>query len=181
MASERLLIDYIPPFMREFREIRCIMDALQPEIDALYEAAQNVLNDQFIQFATEAGIKRWEKMLKVSPKDTDTLDDRRFRLLTMMGQEMPYTLSKLHETLSAICGEGNFLIDLQPQNYHIKVLLALSNKNAYQEVVNTLKNIIPANLIQTVQVQYNHHEILKQFTHEELSTYTHEQLRNEVF
>ena len=181
MASERLLIDYLPPFLREFREMRFIMAAIQPEIDTLYEAMHNALNDQYIQYATESGIKRYEKMLKITPKDTETLEERRFRLLTIMGKEMPYTLIKLHEMLTGICGEGNYSIDLQPHNYHIMVKLALSNENNYQQVVDMLSNTLPANLTQTVQVQYNYHDILKQFTHEELTAYTHNQLRKEVF
>ncbi len=270
MASERLLIDYLPPFLREFREMRFIMAAIQPEIDTLYEAMQNALDDQYIQYATESGIKRWEKMLKITPKDTETLEERRFRLLTIMGKETPYTLIKLHEMLTGICGEGNYSVEIKPSGYHIAalafygesqylpdfqgiidslefyfkyrlgegnysievlqdseqlkiymyveaskyqlflvgleaqmkdmfgegnfsiqdqkadyfhimVLLSLANQNNYQQVVDMLSNTLPANLTQTVQIQYNHYGILKQFTHEELTAYTHNQLRNEVF
>ena len=181
MASDRQLLDYLPPFLQDVVDLRYIMKAEQPEFDNLWEQIENALKDQFIIIATEKGIKRWEQMLKISPKDTDTLEERRFRIITKINRELPYTERKLHETLTAICGEGNYEIDLQPQNYHITVKLALANQNNYREVVDLLKDMLPANLTQTVQVQYNPHGYFINITHSEMSAYTHTQLRNEVF
>lgn len=181
MASERQLLDYLPPFLQEVADLCHIMKAEQPEFDNLWEQIANALNDQFVLTATEKGIKRWEQMLKISPKDTDTLEERRFRIITKINRELPYTERKLHETLTAICGEGNYEIDLQPQNYHITVKLALANQNNYREVVNLLVNMLPANLTQTVQIQYNAYGAFTALTHSEMSAYTQNQLRNEVF
>lgn len=181
MATNRFLIDYLPPFMQEYHEIREIMEAEQPEVDVLWESCANVLEDQFISSASTNGVKRWEKIMNITPKDTDTLDERKFRIFSKMNQELPYTLAKLKESLITLCGEGNFSIDLQAENYHIEVKLALANKNNYQDVVDLLNKIIPANLTQHVQIMYNNHMVISQFTHDNLTSYTHEQLRNEVF
>ena len=181
MATERYLINYLPPFMQRYREMREIMSAEQPEIDKMWSAFEDALNDQFILSASENGIKRWETNVGVIPKDTDTLEERRFRVLTRLNQELPYTLVKLKETLTTICGEGNFSINVQPTNYHITIRLALSNASNYQEVVNILSTIIPANMTQTVEIMYNAHGIFGRFTHSEMAAYTHKNLRSEVF
>ena len=181
MASDRLLIDYLPPFMQEYQEIQQIMGAEQPEVDSLWENCSKVLDDQFVLSATENGVKRWEKIVGITPKDTDAMDERKFRVLSKLNQELPYTLTRLNESLVVLCGEGNFSIDLQPEKYHIVVKLALSNENNYQDVVDLLKKIIPANLTQQVQIMYNEYKVIGQLTHAELNGYTHESLRKEVF
>ena len=181
MVTDRKLIDYLPPFIQKFLQIQRIMSAEQPEVDALWNACEDVLNESFIMYANESGIKRWEGIVGITPKDTDTLDERRFRILTKINQELPYTMVKLQEVLTTICGAGNFSINLQPDKYHIEIKLALTNKNNYGEVVNVLEKMIPANMTQWVQIMYNSHNAFKQFTHTEMTAYTHEQLRNEVF
>ena len=180
MANERFLIDYLPPYMREYMEIKAITGAEQPEIDALWSSMERIFADQFIMDATEYGVMRWENMLKISPKATDTLDERKFRILTRLNQELPYTLMRLKEALTTLCGADGFSIDLQADNYHIEVKLALGNHNNYQAVVDLLTKMIPANLTQYVQLMYNSHTMLSQFTHAQLATHTHEELRNEV-
>lgn len=181
MATNRKLIDYLPNFMQDYRELAVIMEVEQPEIDGLWDAAEAVFADQFIQDATENGVSRWETVLGISPKGTDTLDERKFRILTKLNQELPYTLRKMEQVLTTICGAGNFSIDLQPDKYHIEIKLALTNKNNYNEVADVLKKMVPANMTQWIQIMYNSHDVLKKFTHAEMAAYTHEQLRNEVF
>ena len=180
MATDRLLIDYLPPFVQEFQEIKKIMEVEQPEIDNLWESCGNALNDQFVLYATENGVRRWEKIMGIAPKDTDTIDERKFRILSKMNQELPYTLYKLKEALTTLCGANNFSINLQPEIYHIEVKLALSNANNYQDIVNLLKKMIPANLTQHVQIMYNGYKNFNGYTHSELRVKTHDELRSEV-
>lgn len=180
MATERFLIDYLPHYMQEYKEIRAIMEAEQPEVDALWSAVDKAFSDQFILDATEYGVKRWESMLGISPKDTDSLNERKFRILTRLNQELPYTMTRLKESLTTLCGADGFSINLQAENRHVEVTLALGNQNNYQDVVNLLTTVLPANPTQYVRVMYNTHGVLAPFTHEQLAAYTHEQLRNEV-
>ena len=181
METKRKLLNYLPHYMREYAEMRQIMEAEQPEIDILWSAAEGVLADQFILDATANGVKRWESLLGVSPKDTDTLDERKFRLLTLLNQELPYTMRKLEQTLTNLCGANGYSIILTAANYHITVKLALENANNYVEVEKTLKKMIPANMVQEIVIMYNANSILKQYTHAELAAYTHDQIRSEVF
>lgn len=181
MATERKLIDYLPPFMREYREMEKIMEAEQPEFDLAWKRSEDALSDQFIMEATEYGVMRWESMLNITPKDTDTLDERKFRILAKLNQELPYTMTKLKESLTALSGADGFSINLQPEKYHIEIRLAVGNHSNYQAVTDLLIKMIPANMTQYVQLMYNTHIILSPFKHNYLAQYTHEQLRNEVF
>lgn len=179
-TDKRYLLEYLPQYMQEFLHIQHIMNAEQPEFDLAWGESENALNNMFISHANENGIKRWETMLGISPKDTDTLEERRFRLQMHMQQDLPYTFIKLKEALTIICGAGNFSINLQHKNYHIEIKIALTNANNYEEVVKLLQKMIPANMTQDVQIMWNSHAVLGAFTYAQLSAYTQQQLRNEV-
>ncbi len=180
MANDRFLIDYLPHYMQEYLEIKAIMQTEQPEIDALWSTVEKALADQFILDATEYGVMRWENMLRISPKATDTLDERKFRILTRLNQELPYTLNRLKEMLTALCGADGFVIDLQANKYHIEIGLAVGNHNNLGEVQKLLKTMIPANMTQYVSVMYNPHRIVGLLRHMDLAAHTHEHIRNEV-
>ena len=181
METDRKLIQYLPQFMQDYLEIQEITKAEQPEVDLAWDGAENALADQFILDATEYGVSRWEKMLGIFPKDTDTLDERKFRILAKQNQELPYTLRKLEQVLTILCGKDGFSVEVIYAQYHVLVKLALANEKNRQEVVDILQKMIPANMTQEVQIMYNTHRMLAPFTHRQLSAYTHEQLEREVF
>jgi hypothetical protein len=166
--------------MQEYTEIQEIMKAEQPEFDFLWKACEDALADQFILDATEYGVGRWESMLSITPKDTDTLDERKFRILVRLNQEMPYTLTRLKEALTTLCGADGFSIDLQPAQYHIEVRLALGHHNNYQEVVDLLTKMIPANMTQYIRLMYNSHATVGKYRHMDLAVYDHKSVRSEV-
>ena len=181
MATDRKLINYLPSFMQVYRELAIIMETEQVEIDRVWLETENTLTDQFILEATENGISRWESMLGISPKSTDTLDERRFSVVAKMNQELPYTMRKLMQFLTNLCGEGSYSVEINAAEYKVTVKLGLASKNNYGEVEKILKKMIPANMIQSVEIMYNSNATLTQLTHNQLSAYTHEQLRSEVF
>ena len=92
MATDRFLIDYLPQYMQDYLEIANIMGTEQPEIDKLWGSIEAAFSDQFIMDASAYGVARWESMLKISPKDTDTLDERKFRILSRLNQEQRFRL-----------------------------------------------------------------------------------------
>lgn len=178
--NDRFLIDYLPPYMQEYLEIKAIMAAEQSEVEDLWSAVERILGDQYILDASEYGVMRWEGMLNISPKATETLDERKFRILTRLNQELPYTLAKMKEMLTVLCGADGFSIDLQPNQYHINVKLAIGNHNNYGEVQKILDKMIPANMTQYITLMYNQQETIKLFRHIDLAAYTHERIKSEV-
>ncbi len=177
---ERKLIHYLPYIIREYAEFQGIMGAQQPEFEAVWDAVSNLLDNQFIITAGNLGLSRWEKILEISPKGTDTLDDRRFRILTRLNEELPYTMPKLKSILKTLCGENNYSVYLAEGSYLLEVKIGLAAKSNYNDVEDLLHRVSPQNLIISLSLLYNTHEELSQFTHAQLAVMTHEQLRNEV-
>lgn len=177
---DRNLIDYLPQVLKEVRELKAITEAEQPEIADLWTALENALNDQFIEDATENGVNRLESILDIVPKATDTLDERKFKILTRFNEQLPYTFRTLEERLITLCGSDGFTMELFNTTYTLKVRLELVVKDHQDAVDSLLKRITPANLIIDLDLNYNQHSTLANFTHSQISVYTHDQLRNEV-
>ena len=179
--QNRKLIDYLPAFMQDVVEMNVILDVIeQPEIVKLWEAFDDAMNDQFIMDATENGVEKWEEILKITPKPTSTLDERKFTILARLNEQLPYTMRTLENSLKALCGENKYSIELTSNEYTLLVKLALIAKNNFNDVVNLLNRVLPANLIIKVQIMYNSHKKLSVYTHEKLGQSTHSNLRNEV-
>lgn len=178
--SKRILLQYLPPFMQGYKELIQIMQGEQIEIDTLWKALEDGLKDQFINDATEYGISRWERILGINPKATDILDERRFRILVRLNEDLPYTYRSLNQQLSALCGNDGYTIVLDANAYTLNVKISLVNKSNFSDVEELLDRIVPANLIVSLEVIYNQHSTLAAFTHAFLANYTHNQIRNEV-
>ena len=163
---DRNLKAYLPEVLKNVREFNSIAEVEQAEIEKLWCEIENILNDQFIESATENGVKRFEKILKLVPKATDTLEKRKFRILTRFNEQIPYTMSTLDSKLKTLCGENGYTLELV--------------SDAYKVVKVLLMRTVPVNMIVDLSLLYNKHELLGRFTHLQLSKYSHDGLRNEV-
>jgi hypothetical protein len=177
---DRQLIDYLPQILKEVRELKAIVDAEQPEASDLWDALDDALNDQFVQDASENGVSRWEKILKIVPQPSRTLAERKFLILARLNEELPYTLNKLKQQLETLCGVDNYSVILNHTAYTLTVEVALIASNSLNDVDSLVQRSAPANLIINVTLKYNKHSTLANFTHYELAAYTYYQLRNGV-
>lgn len=180
MARQVDIINYLPPILKEYKELISIAAAENPEINLLWTTLENVMNDQFVDKLTDNGAKRWEKILTIVPKGTDTLDFRRFRIKTRLNEKLPYTYRVLEQQLITLCGEDGYSLELQNNEYTLKVRIDLIAKSKFNDVNDLLSRIVPANIVIDLSLLYNSYFTLAQFTHAQLSAYTHDQLRNEV-
>lgn len=177
---ERQLIKYLPYVVRDYPEFQGITGSEQPEFERAWASADDLLNNQFISTAGSMGLSRWEKILGITPKGTDTLEDRRFRILTRINEELPYTLPQLRNILETLCGKDNYSADVEEGTYQLLVKIGLAAKNNFTDVEALLNRVVPQNMVVTLLQLYNTHGELGRFTHAQLAAYTHDQLRNEV-
>lgn len=179
---ERNLIEYLPENLRDVKENKAILTiAEQPEIENVWDAVDDVLKDQFILDATENGVSRLEKIMKVVPKANETLDSRKFTLLTKNNEQVPFTITSLKKQLELLCGEDGYDVTRNVATKVLTVRVALAAENNYNDVEALLERIVPANMVIDLSLKYNQHNKLTSYTHEELQNFTHERLRNEVF
>lgn len=140
------LLDYLPPYLREYRELYQIMRTEHPEFRMVWAKAAQTRDNLFILTADEAGVRRYEQMLNITPEQDDTLETRRTRVILLMLDQIPYTMLALKRMLSAIVGEDGFSIDFRPHDYYLKVLLAPTAREFFHVVWQMLRRTIPANM-----------------------------------
>jgi len=177
----RQLIGYLPPVVSAGREYQAITHSEQPEIDDLFVEIQTALDNQFVHTATEYGVKRWEKILNIMPKATQTLDERKAIILMRLSELSPYTYRALERMLTALCGEDGYRLRLRHEIYELNVLLELITLNLRNAVETMLRRVVPANLITAVLINYNRYYIFEPFTYEFMENYTYDELRTTPF
>lgn len=143
---DRKLLDYLPPVIGQVREIQLLMETEQGGIEDLWEATENTLKEGFLDSHSTYGASRWEKILNISPKGTDTLEARNYRILAKLNERLPYTVRMLHEQLRGVCGEGNYVVRCNFDQYYLRVSVLVAAKETIPYVEELLERIIPLNL-----------------------------------
>lgn len=174
------LQDYLPSILLKTYEFPLLCDTEQPEIDRLRDAADAVLDAQFISTAGETAIARYEKIFGITPMDTDTLDERRFKVLAKINAQLPFSVRRLRQQLETLCGADGYKLELDGDRYTLTVKVALTAKRNQQAVEELLVDIVPANMVCTTSLLYNQHADLTRFTHAQLALLTHFAIREEV-
>ena len=174
------LQNYLPPILLKTYEFPLLCETEQPEIDRLHDAADAVLDAQFISTAGATAIARYEKIFGITPMDTDTLDERRFKVLTRINTQLPFSVRRLRQQLATLCGEDGYKLELDGDRYTLTVKVALTAKRNQQAVEELLADIVPANMVCTTSLLYNQHADLTRFTHAQLALLTHFEIREEV-
>lgn len=143
---ETRLISYLPPVLQNIEEFKALYGTEDYEIDDLYAALEILLKDQFVHEATENGIKRWEKIFKIIPGASDTLDMRRFEILNRLNIKIPYTITMLRNKIQALYG-SNCDIKYINDTYTLKIFVPAIVDKELLNLQKMLDVIIPANLI----------------------------------
>lgn len=174
------ILDYLPEVFKVITEIQAHANAENPELSLLWQGVENAYNDQFLYTMTENGISRWEKMLSIVPMGTDTLEDRRFRIINRLNAQLPYTYKMLEAHLIQMCGENGYVMSYDSATWTLTIKIALTSKKQFDEILELVNSMIPVNIILDYDLLYNSHKVLGAFTHGYLANYTYGALRNEV-
>ena len=140
------ILEYLPPVIRELREIQSLSKSNSKELTLLWQTYEKLLDNQFVHDAHEEGIKRWEKILEIRPSGSATLDDRRFTILNRLNVKIPYTFTMLKNKFLSMYGEG-CTIKLINETNTVVVRVPASEINKLREIRDMIEVIIPANLI----------------------------------
>lgn len=177
---DRKVLDYLPEYLKEYKEFQGISGMLQAEFEDTWDNTDYLLQESFITTAENYGLTKWEELLGLARNDTIATEDRRFRIIAQLQNQTPYTYRRIKQLLTSLCGEDGYKMTLDANNYALTVLLALSREAQFDAVEQLLAEIIPANLVLTVNLEYNRYLTLEPFTYEQLERFTYDELRNEV-
>lgn len=155
--DRKRLIDYLPPFMQQFIEMQEIMKSANISTDVIDCNIKNTCDDAFILDADEIGIARYEKFLNIIPLQSETLEERRQRVLVNWNTDSKFTLKTLKKRLEQQCGEDNYKIceDSDLINYFIHIAIK-ANDISISTLKNYLELWLPANLQRNYDFDFEH-------------------------
>lgn len=151
MIRDVELLKHLPLFIQEYREIRTIMNAENPEFQMAEDETEIIFNNQFIQSCNLKGIAKFESLMGIVPEPDDTLTSRISRVLTRWNDTVPYTFIVLCQRLDTLCGEGNYEIERDINNYTMDITTHLELVGQTDELEYMLGYMIPANIAMTVR------------------------------
>ncbi len=172
-----MLLNYLPKFLQEIEEIKTIMEISEPEVKQIYVEIENILKDLFVLDATENGVIHYEKILSIFPKFTDSLEKRKNDILAIYNRVLPFTYKTLIQKLNSMCGEENYIIDLDYDNFSLYIKLNLEKKDVYQSVRNMLEDIVPVNIFIKFVLDYNTWGKISKFRWKDIEVDTWEEIK----
>ena len=141
------LVSYLPPFMADFKEISVTLEAENPEFVLVWNAADRVLQNEFIESADEYGISRFETILNILPSTEDTLESRRARVQARWFNTIPYTMKAFLAKLEALCGDSDFTVTKEYDKYTVRILTNLELFGQVEELEHIIDGMMPCNMI----------------------------------
>jgi hypothetical protein len=179
MVREVDLISHLPLFLQEYREFQGIAKAENPEFQAVCDASETVKDNIFVLHTNEIGIARYEKMFGLQPSANDSLQNRQAKVLERYTNTVTYTMRGFVERLNAICGVGNYTVELIPDEYKIIVTLELVVAKLVNTISSMLGDMLPANMICEYRVNYNTHGQIAVYDHQTLGGVSHNEMKTE--
>ena len=166
------LYEYLPFFVYNTKEFKELHKVLQPEIDNLFLESENRLIDMFVLGSSEYATRRYEKIVGIIPKLSDTLRKRQIDVLAIYNEVPPFTYERLIEMLTSILGVDGFKIELNIKKFTLKVILKRDKLPYFNAVNDMLERIVPVNILLNYGVDFNTWGDLKPFTWKKVGEYT---------
>lgn len=142
------LIDFLPPKIAQIEEFKEIMDAENIELEIIEKGQQRILHENFIDTATEYGIRHQEKLFKIrADLLNETLEFRKLRIKNRKIDKAPFTYRFLENKLNNLFGEHNYKLEVLNNEYVLKVEINTFDWNMFNEIVDNFRAIIPCNMI----------------------------------
>ena len=143
--------EYWSPVVAETLEFKAIANAENPEFNYLWEKTYGLVDEFFVKTATEYGVSRMEKILKIIPLNTSTMQERKDKILWKMNLRVPYTMRFLKNILSSIVGEENRTVDLD-NDTRILTIRIKSGLTDMNQLERDLEKIVPEDLVLELDV-----------------------------
>lgn len=140
------IYDVFPEHMRDMPEFRSFEKAVNRQIEKLNQRIEEMRDNLLITTARESGIADRESILGITPLPTDTLEERRYRVLLRWYDTYPYTERDLRARLDRLCGKGAYKLQLDKKRNTIACLMPLASLKLLRETWNLLDELLSLNV-----------------------------------
>lgn len=145
------LIEYLPNFMQDIKEFKELFSAEDIEIEQLKIAIKKIFSEIIVKTAESYGLDRYEKIYNIQNNTTD-IPVRRYMILSKINNKLPYTENWLKNKLNNTIGEDNYTINIDYNNYSVKIEIMALYKDIALLLNMDLKEQLSANMQLTVNL-----------------------------
>nr|WP_263972968.1 YmfQ family protein [Clostridium botulinum] len=118
------------------------------ELELIEKGQERILKENFIDTATDYGIKHKEQLFKIrADLVNDTLEFRKLRIKNRKMDKMPITHRSLEYKLKTLFGEGNYKVEVLNDEYVLKVEINTFDWSMFNEIIDNFRYIIPCNMM----------------------------------
>lgn len=129
--------------------------SVDKQIEKLNTEITRLDEDNFFDNTSESRVIRWEKILSLTPRADDTLDERRFAVHTRVIDKLPYTFRIIEKELKALSPESEFTRQMSANGMTVTVKLPLTSVSKIADVDSLLDKKLPLDVTYEIIVQYN--------------------------
>lgn len=144
MSEKTDLVKYLPLELKKIEEITEFLRATAPEFDEARYLKEHWLANRFPWQAQEDGLRVWEKILQIKPNTSDSIENRRIRVIAKLNERTPYTFRQLWMMMAAICGVDGF--DLKLEHFMLMVTLSMESHEKLDAVMEMLSDVLPMHI-----------------------------------
>lgn len=138
---------YWIPIVRRTAEFQSLADAINPELNELSRHIYNVLKEGFVLDSSEYGVERLETAYGLTYDETDTLDDRKARILSHKSLFQPYTWRTLQQLVETSLGDTEFELSYKNDKSELWIGVNTMDENKLARLKKLLSVILPQNIV----------------------------------
>lgn len=172
MNNPKVVHRLVPDIYSNNETMLAIYDAQADELGQYEDKIYQIFLNNLVKFCDIEGIRRFEAIFNIqADEENETLEFRRSRIIIKFTLSIPYTKISLKNMLSEVYGANNVDIDIEYNNYSIKIALETSIVGLVEQTTKELRQeIIPANMGITVidYEPYMHRYLNKHYTYDEM-------------
>lgn len=139
------LRQYLPTYYDGIRDTNELMQVENRMHEETAENLRRVQDNFYIQTAREDGLAAYEKFYGIGVKPGQAFEERRFRVLTRIISQPPFTQLFLEERLSLLGADAK--VTEYPQRYEVEIETNLTKRGQVDELPYLFAMMVPANLV----------------------------------
>lgn len=150
-------------------------NSVDRQISKINTQVDRLDEDNYFENMSENRVARWEGILKLTPKSSATIEERRFAAHAKAIDKLPYTYRVVLRDLQALASDAVMTV----ADRHAVISIGLSNTNMINSVIELLEKKLPLDITYEIIVLYNTWNMLLTYSWSELSAYTWDDIKTD--
>lgn len=157
----KTLLEYLPPFLREYYEFKQLCKSGDIEVSSIDKAVDWNFDSAFISDCDATVLSKYERLLGIIPTSSQSIENRRNMVLLQWNTVASMTLSQFISKLQEYCGKDNIYVDTSREQFYQLVLWLNIHKVDVPIIKDFVDTWLPMNVNYTLNVKTEIEESLK--------------------